>query len=101
MLVVDETGDVKKGADTVGVQHQHQHTGTAGRIENSRVAVHLVYADERGHAAVDRELYIPRSWKCPSGLLSGSPKPRTALEGLGIRSPLGPRGGLFRWTRRR
>lgn len=60
VLVVDETGDVKKGTDTVGVQRQY--TGTAGRIENSQVAVYLVYAGQRGHAAVDRELYVPRSW---------------------------------------
>lgn len=62
VLVVDETGDVKKGTHTVGVQRQY--TGTARRIENSQVAVYLVYAGERGHAAVDRELYIPRSWTC-------------------------------------
>jgi SRSO17 transposase len=60
VLVVDETGDVKKGAHTVGVQRQY--TGTAGRIENSQVAVYLVYAGRLGHAAVDRELYVPRSW---------------------------------------
>ncbi|MFI6151070.1 IS701 family transposase [Kitasatospora sp. NPDC051170] len=60
VLVVDETGDVKKDTHTVGVQRQY--TGTAGRIENSQVAVYLVYAGQRGHAAVDRELYIPRSW---------------------------------------
>nr|WP_246111974.1 IS701 family transposase [Streptomyces hawaiiensis] len=60
VLVVDETGDVKKGTRTVGVQRQY--TGTAGRIENSQVAVYLVYAGRRGHAAVARELYIPRSW---------------------------------------
>jgi SRSO17 transposase len=60
VLVVDETGDVKKGTDTVGVQRQY--TGTAGRIENAQVAVYLVYAGHRGHAAVDRELYVPRSW---------------------------------------
>ncbi len=60
VLVVDETGDVKKGSRTVGVQRQY--TGTAGRIENSQVAVYLVYAGLRGHAAVDRELYVPRSW---------------------------------------
>ncbi|TJZ94574.1 IS701 family transposase [Actinacidiphila oryziradicis] len=60
VLVVDETGDVKKGTDTVGVQRQY--TGTAGRIENAQVAVYLVYAGQRGHAAVDRELYVPRSW---------------------------------------
>ncbi|MFC9245029.1 IS701 family transposase [Streptomyces sp. NPDC057136] len=60
VLVVDETGDVKKGTDTVGAQRQY--TGTAGRIENSQVAVYLAYAGRRGHAALDRELYIPRSW---------------------------------------
>jgi len=60
VLVVDETGDVKKGTHTVGVQRQY--TGTAGRIENAQVAVYLVYAGLRVHAAVDRELYIPRSW---------------------------------------
>ncbi|MFD5781522.1 IS701 family transposase [Streptomyces sp. NPDC058220] len=60
VLVVDETGDVKKGIGTVGVQRQY--TGTAGRIENAQVAVYLVYAGRRGHAAVDRELYVPRSW---------------------------------------
>ncbi|MDF2260060.1 IS701 family transposase [Streptomyces ferralitis] len=62
VLVVDETGDVKKGRHTVGVQRQY--TGTAGRIENAQVAVYLVYAGFQGHAAVDRELYIPRSWTC-------------------------------------
>lgn len=60
VLVVDETGNVKKGTGTVGVQRQY--TATAGRIENSQVAVYLVYAGKRGHAAVDRELYVPRSW---------------------------------------
>ncbi len=60
--VVDETGDVKKGTRTVAVQCQY--TGTAGRIENTQVAVYLVCAGRRGHAAVDRELYIPRSWTC-------------------------------------
>lgn len=60
VLVVDETGDLKKGTATVGVQRQY--TGAAGRIENSQVAVYLVYATLAGHAAIDRELYVPRSW---------------------------------------
>ncbi|MFF3710869.1 IS701 family transposase [Streptomyces phaeochromogenes] len=60
VLVVDETGDLKKGTATVGVQRQY--TGTAGRIENSQVAVYLAYSTPRGHAAIDRELYVPRSW---------------------------------------
>jgi SRSO17 transposase len=52
VLVVDETGDLKKGTATVGVQRQY--TGTAGRIENSQVAVYLVYSGRAGHAAIDR-----------------------------------------------
>ncbi|MEU0820860.1 IS701 family transposase [Streptomyces mirabilis] len=60
VLVVDETGDLKKGIHTVGVQRQY--TGTAERIENAQVAVYMVYTGQRGHAAVDRELYVPRSW---------------------------------------
>ena len=60
ILVVDETGDVKKGVHSVGVQRQY--TGTAGRIENSQVAVYLTDAAPRGHALIDRALYLPRSW---------------------------------------
>jgi SRSO17 transposase len=60
ILVIDETGDVKKGTHTVGVQRQY--TGTAGRIENSQVSVFLVYATPAGHAMIDRELYLPASW---------------------------------------
>ena len=61
VLVVDETGDLKKGRHRVGVQRQY--TGTAGRIENAQVGVYLGYATRRGHAMVDRELYLPTSWR--------------------------------------
>ena len=60
ILVVDETGDVKKGTHSVGVQRQY--SGTAGRVENSQVAVYLTYAAPRGHALIDRALYLPKSW---------------------------------------
>jgi SRSO17 transposase len=60
VLVVDETGDVKKGTATAGVQRQY--TGTAGKIENAQVAVYLTYAAPGGHALIDRELYLPESW---------------------------------------
>jgi SRSO17 transposase len=60
VLVVDETGDLKKGTATPGVQRQY--TGTAGRIENAQVAVCLGYAARRGHALTGRELYLPKSW---------------------------------------
>jgi SRSO17 transposase len=59
-LVIDETGDLKHGTGTVGVQRQY--TGTAGRVENAQVMVLLVYASPNGHAIVDRELYLPRCW---------------------------------------
>ncbi|TXR56531.1 IS701 family transposase [Quadrisphaera setariae] len=60
ILIGDETGDIKKGTATVGVQRQY--TGTAGRTENAQVAVYLAYATPRGHALVDREVYLPASW---------------------------------------
>src|SRR5215469_5803582 len=60
VLVVDETGDVKKGSASAGVQRQY--SGTAGRVENCQVAVFLSYASPAGHALIDRELYLPRSW---------------------------------------
>lgn len=61
VLIGDETGVVKKGTASVGVQRQY--TGTAGRIENSQVAVFLCYASPRGRALIDRRLYLPtQSW---------------------------------------
>src|SRR5580658_5725137 len=60
VLVVDETGDLKKGTATVAVQRQY--TGTAGRTENAQVAVYLAYAAPAGTAFIDRALYLPKSW---------------------------------------
>jgi SRSO17 transposase len=60
VLVVDETGDVKKGRASAGVQRQY--SGTAGRVENCQVAVFLTYATPAGHALIDRDLYLPKSW---------------------------------------
>lgn len=60
VLIVDETGDLKKGRHTVGVQRQY--SGTAGKVENCQLAVHLVYAAGRGHAMLDTALYLPNSW---------------------------------------
>ncbi len=65
VLVVDETGDLKKGTHTVGVQRQY--SGTAGRIENAQVAVYLGYATRVGHAFIDRSLYLPKSWTADRG----------------------------------
>jgi SRSO17 transposase len=60
VLVIDETGVLKKGTKSVGVQRQD--SGTAGRIENCQVGVFLAYASLSGHTFLDRELYLPQEW---------------------------------------
>src|SRR4051794_29024682 len=60
VLVLDETGFVKKGEKSVGVQRQY--SGTAGRVENCQVGAFLGYASRHGHALVDRALYLPEGW---------------------------------------
>ena len=60
VLIVDETGFLKKGLHSAGVKRQY--SGTAGRIENSQVGVFLCYGSDQGAALVDRELYIPQEW---------------------------------------
>ena len=60
VLVVDETGFLKKGTKSAGVQRQY--SGTAGRIENSQVGVSLTYATAQGRVLLDRELYLPQVW---------------------------------------
>jgi hypothetical protein len=60
VLVVDETGDLKKGTHTVGVARQY--TGSAGKVDNAQVAVYLAYATTGGHGVVDREPYLPQGW---------------------------------------
>ncbi|MFF4686295.1 IS701 family transposase [Streptomyces sp. NPDC001307] len=62
VLIVDETGFLKKGRSSAGVQRQY--TGTAGRIENSQVGVFLAYASRRGRALIDRRLYLPEHTWC-------------------------------------
>ncbi|WP_280350937.1 IS701 family transposase [Nocardia abscessus] len=60
VLIADDTGFLKKGVKSAGVQRQY--SGTAGRTENCQIGVFLAYASARGHALVDRELYLPESW---------------------------------------
>ncbi len=60
VLVVDETGFLKKGTKSAGVARQY--SGTAGRIENSQIGVFLAYATPAGRTFLDRELYLPKSW---------------------------------------
>src|SRR3954447_22541728 len=60
VLVLDETGFVKKGTKSAGVQRQY--SGTAGRVENCQIGVFLAYASSKGHALIDRALYLPEGW---------------------------------------
>jgi len=60
ILIVDETGFIKKGEKSVGVKRQY--TGTVGKRENCQVGVFLAYASGRGQAFIDRELYLPEEW---------------------------------------
>src|SRR5919197_2120335 len=60
VLIGDETGFLKKGVKSAGVQRQY--SGTAGRTENCQIGTFLAYASQHGHALIDRELYLPASW---------------------------------------
>jgi SRSO17 transposase len=60
VLIVDETGFLKKGTKSVGVGRQY--SGTAGRIENCQIGVFLGYATAKGRALLDRALYLPKDW---------------------------------------
>jgi SRSO17 transposase len=60
VLVIDETGVVKKGTKSAGVARQY--SGTAGRRENQQIGVFLLYASDRGAAFIDRALYLPDEW---------------------------------------
>ena len=73
VLVLDETGFVKKGTKSAGVQRQY--TGTAGRVENCQVGVFLGYAGRHGHALIDRALYLPEGWAGDAGRRAGAGVP--------------------------
>jgi len=80
VLIVDETGFLKKGRKSVGVARQY--TGTAGDTVNCQVGVFLAYASEKGAAFVDRALYLPKAW-------TGDPARREeagVLEGVVFRN---------------
>jgi SRSO17 transposase len=62
VLIVDDTGFLKKGRVSAGVQRQY--SGTAGRTENCQIGVFAAYASARGRVLVDRELYLPTDLEC-------------------------------------
>ena len=75
MLVVDETGFLKKGTRSAGVQRQY--SGTAGRIENCQIGVFLAYSSARGTAFIDRALYLPKAWTDNPERLTAADVPET------------------------
>jgi SRSO17 transposase len=89
IAVLDETGFLKKGTESVGVARQY--SGTAGKIENCQIGVFLSYSSHRGHVLLDRRLYLPDAWfrdparmqraHVPDGI-SFQTKPQLALEML-------------------
>ena len=87
VLVVDETGFLKQGKKSCGVKRQY--SGTAGRVENCQIGVFLSYASDKGYAAIDRRLYMPKEWvqdkdRCKEAGVPESvifqTKPQMALE---------------------
>ena len=60
VLIIDETGFLKKGKKSVGVQRQY--SGTAGKIENCQIGTFLTYSSDKGKAFIDREIYLPKEW---------------------------------------
>jgi SRSO17 transposase len=75
VLVVDETGFLKKGTHSVGVARQY--SGTAGRVENCQIGVFLVYATAQGRTFLDRELYLPKEWATDSARRTAAGVPET------------------------
>jgi SRSO17 transposase len=75
VLVVDETGFLKKGPKSVGVQRQY--SGTAGRIENCQIGVFLAYASGQGRTFLDRELYVPKEWAADAARRQEAAVPET------------------------
>jgi len=59
-LIIDESGFIKKGQDSIGVARQY--CGTAGKVDNCQVGVFAAYVSDQGYALVDKRLFIPKKW---------------------------------------
>ncbi len=84
VLVLDETGFLKKGTKSVGVARQY--SGTAGRRENQQIGVFLLYASAQGAAFIDRALYLPEAWTADAA--------RCAAAGVPADVPFATKGDL-------
>jgi SRSO17 transposase len=89
VLVVDETGFLKKGEKSVGVARQY--TGTAGKRENCQVGVFVCYASKEGSAFIDRALYLPREWTDDPQRLSEASVPKGGGVGFATKGELARR----------
>src|SRR3954464_14984087 len=90
VLIVDETGFIKKGTRSAGVGRQY--TGTTGKIDNCQIGVFCAYATPSGRALIDPEPYLPRAWTddreraCAAGIgaeVGFATKPELARRMLG------------------
>ena len=91
VLIGDDTGFLKKGTRSAGVQRQY--SGTAGRTENCQIGTFLAYASARGRALIDRELYIPQSWT--------SDRERCRAAGIDDQVPFATKIEHFKWMLQR
>ncbi|WP_234320261.1 IS701 family transposase [Streptomyces sp. SBT349] len=91
VLIGDDTGFVKKGTRSAGVQRQY--SGTAGRTENCQIGTFLAYASAKGRALIDRELYIPASWT--------DDRDRCRAAGIDDAVPFATKNEHFRWMLQR
>ncbi|MGW1254770.1 IS701 family transposase [Streptomyces sp. NPDC002513] len=91
VLIGDDTGFLKKGTKSAGVQRQC--SGTAGRTENCQIGTFLAYASPKGRALIDRELYIPASWT--------EDRERCRSAGIGDEVAFATKNEHFRWMLQR
>jgi SRSO17 transposase len=91
VLIGDDTGFLKKGTKSAGVQRQY--TGTAGRTENCQIGTFLAYASAKGRALIDRELYIPVSWT--------DDRDRCRAAGIDDEVPFATKNEHFKWMLQR
>src|SRR4051812_12598545 len=105
VLVIDETGFLKQGQGSCGVGRQY--TGSAGKITNCQIGVFAAYVSDKGHAFIDRALYLPKAWTGDPARMagahvpSGTPfatKPRLALAMVERRLRPGCRSAGWRQT---
>jgi SRSO17 transposase len=102
VFIVDETGFVKKGVRSAGVQRQY--TGTTGKIDNCQLGVFLAYTSSRGRALIDRELYLPTSWtedpdRCAvAGIPDGTGFATKPQQGVAMLARAHAAGALTGWV---